>query len=86
MRPGVAAPKRNPVPGYDVVRTSDTPGPGTVPGFWVCVYDRKAGDPHVAASHVPAFLDFRISAEGSLVQNRVLYRKSLMYIFYIGNP
>ena len=30
-----------------------------VPGFWVCVYNRKAGNPHMAASHVPAFLDFR---------------------------
>jgi hypothetical protein len=27
-----------------------------------------------------------VSARGSLLQNRVLYRESLMYIFYMGNP
>ena len=27
-----------------------------------------------------------VSAEGSLLQNRVLYRKSQIYTFYIGNP
>ena len=27
-----------------------------------------------------------VSARGSLLRNRVLYRESLMYIFYIGNP
>jgi hypothetical protein len=46
-RTGVAAPK--PGIGVPLIHVS---------GFWVCVYNRKAGNPHMAASHVPAFLDF----------------------------
>ena len=47
-RPGVASTK--PGTGVPLIH---------VPGFWVCVYSRKADNPHMAASHVPAFLDFR---------------------------